>query len=204
MLRKTLLALAAIVIASRAEAAPTETWQKTCSGELWRVKNDGLMIDTCSLVPKVAKKVLAKCALGQQCVVTGTMRHCKGVRGACEEMSVVKSIQKGRIDTAGRTQEEDHVCRGIITVWTEGGGDEEVNNELMNEYRLIQASNIQNMSCYFKKDSDVGRKILSVCRMGFPCEVKARTKGGDADAYYINGVYAARRIGIIEAQEKVP
>src|SRR5262245_46241241 len=65
---------------------------------------------------------------------------------------------------------DTHTCRGVLTVnWTEGVA----NGSPDNGGRLIRADEI-NRSCLFDQNSAAGRKILAVCQMGFPCEVKAR------------------------------
>ena len=53
------------------------------------------MIEGCSLSEANAKKVMKVCSLGQPCVITGIVEHCKGVRGACAEMTQIISARWG-------------------------------------------------------------------------------------------------------------
>jgi|SRR5215471_15666914 len=85
---------------------------------------------------------------------------------------------------------ENRTCRGVVTAnWTEGVA----NGTPDGGSRLIRADEI-NSSCLFEQNSVAGKKILAVCRMGFPCEVKALVNGEDSDVYEIVRVYSARRI----------
>jgi YARHG domain-containing protein len=106
----------------------------------------------------------------------------------------VKAIQLLERDGACIQQdtsaEHDAICRGVLTVnWTETVQD----NTPDDGTRLVRADEINN-SCLFHKDSDVGRKILGACRMGYSCEVKARVNGESSDVFYIVRVYSVRRI----------
>jgi hypothetical protein len=84
--------------------------------------------------------------------------------------------------------EKDHTCRGLLTAnWTEGVVDDTPDDGS----RLIRADQI-NSSCLFHKNSDIGKTILTACRMGFGCEVKARVNGDASDVNYIVKVYSAK------------
>jgi hypothetical protein len=83
------------------------------------------------------------------------------------------------------------VCRGVVTTnWTEGVANFAPDNGT----RLIWADDI-NGSCLFDLASAVGRKIMSVCEMGFAREVKARLKDEPADVYIIDQVLSVVNIG---------
>jgi hypothetical protein len=91
---------------------------------------------------------------------------------------------------SGAAAGQDRVCRGLLTAnWTEGVAD----NTPDDGTRLIRAVNV-NDSCLFHKDSDVGRKIMRACRMGYGCEVRARVNGEDSDVYNILRVYSVKGI----------
>jgi hypothetical protein len=83
------LALAATV----AVACPVQA--ETCSGEFSIVGNGFYMIGWCRLNEANARKVMQVCSLGQQCIATGTIEHCPGVRGACAELTRITSLQWG-------------------------------------------------------------------------------------------------------------
>jgi hypothetical protein len=83
-----ILALAAIVAllgcaAARAEPGLTHT----CSGEFWKLDDGGYQIEDCFLKDALAKRVMEFCSVGQRCEITGIIEHCRGVRGACVEMT---------------------------------------------------------------------------------------------------------------------
>jgi hypothetical protein len=82
------------------------------------------------------------------------------------------------------SQEHEKTCEGVLTINGTGGAD--------NGDRLVRAVNI-NDSCLFSKNSEDGRKIMTVCRMGFGCEVKARVNGDASDVYYIVKVLSVRK-----------
>jgi hypothetical protein len=54
---------------------------QTCSGEFIR-GDGGYMIEWCRLSEANAKKVMKVCSIGQPCVITGIVEHCREVRGA--------------------------------------------------------------------------------------------------------------------------
>ena len=67
----------------------------TCSGEF--LKTGGYYsIGGCNLSESTADEVLKVCALGQQCEVTGTLEHCKGIRGACAKITHVTTAHWGK------------------------------------------------------------------------------------------------------------
>jgi hypothetical protein len=87
---------------------------------------------------------------------------------------------------------ENHTCRGVVTVnWTESVA----NGTSDNGSRLIRADNI-NSSCLFEANSPVGKRILAVCPMGHPCEVKGSVDSEEADVYEIRQVYSVQKIDI--------
>jgi hypothetical protein len=47
----------------------------------------------------------------------------------------------------------------------------------------------------FSLASTAGRRIMSVCEMGFACEVKARLKDEPADLYIIDQVLTVVNVG---------
>jgi hypothetical protein len=85
---------------------------------------------------------------------------------------------------------EIKVCRGLLTAnWTGG-----VPNSTSDDgTRLIRGDDI-NGSCLFSLESAAGRKIMSVCEMGFPCEVKAQLKSEPADVFIIGRVLSVVKI----------
>jgi hypothetical protein len=71
--------------------------QQTCTGEFQGNSNQKFyMVGSCSISAANAKKVMKSCSLGQQCEITGTTDHCRGVRGACLEMIHIASVQLGK------------------------------------------------------------------------------------------------------------
>jgi hypothetical protein len=93
-------------------------------------------------------------------------------------------------DDQDPAQEHDASCRGVITVnWTEGVS----NFTPDNGDRLVRADDINN-SCLFHRDTEIGNRILATCRMGHPCEVKARVNSDSADVNYIKRVYSVRQL----------
>jgi hypothetical protein len=88
------LALATNVVFAEHVAAEQASSQQTFSGELWRLDNNaGYMIDGCLLKDAIANKVMKFCSVGQQCEITGIIEHCRGVRGACIEMTRLMSAR---------------------------------------------------------------------------------------------------------------
>jgi hypothetical protein len=86
---------------------------------------------------------------------------------------------------------ETKVCRGLLTAnWTEGAANFSPDDGT----RLIRADDI-NGSCLFTLALPAGRKIISVCKMGFACEVKAQLKNEPADVFIIGQVFAVVNIG---------
>ena len=86
---------------------------------------------------------------------------------------------------------ETKVCRGLLTAnWTEGVANFSPDDGT----RLIRADDI-NGSCLFSLASSVGVKIMSVCKMGFACEVKAQLKNEAADVFIIGQVLSVVNIG---------
>src|ERR1700730_16679574 len=71
-----------------AASAGSKSDPATFSGEFWKLDDAaGYMIDGCFLKEAIAKKVMKFCSVGQQCEIKGTIEHCRGVRGACIEMT---------------------------------------------------------------------------------------------------------------------
>ena len=85
---------------------------------------------------------------------------------------------------------EDRICRGILTI---NATEQSSGGTADNGSRLIRADNI-NESCLFDKGDKAGRAILSTCRMGYPCEVRARVNGDESDVYYVLDVYSVRSL----------
>lgn len=68
-----------------------------CTGELeGDYAGTAYALGGCGLLPADAKKVLKVCAIGEQCEVTGTLEHCKGVNGACANITHITNIQWGK------------------------------------------------------------------------------------------------------------
>ena len=69
----------------------------TCAGEFERGADGSYGIGgRPTLSAANARKVMKICSLGQQCEVTGTIEHCKGVRGACGEFTNISRIRWGK------------------------------------------------------------------------------------------------------------
>ena len=69
----------------------------TCAGEFERGADGSYGIGGCATLSAAnARKVMKICSLGQQCEVTGTIEHCKGVRGACGEFTNISRIRWGK------------------------------------------------------------------------------------------------------------
>jgi hypothetical protein len=82
-------------------------YAETCSGEVEgdysgkEVEGDysgktACGLGGCGLLAADAKKVLKVCAIGQQCEVTGTLEHCKGIKGACANITHITNIRWGK------------------------------------------------------------------------------------------------------------
>jgi hypothetical protein len=71
-----------------AKGAESNSDTETFSGELWKLDDAaGHMIDGVFLNETIAKEVMKFCSVGQQCEIKGRIEHCRGVRGACIEMT---------------------------------------------------------------------------------------------------------------------
>ena len=89
---------------------------------------------------------------------------------------------------------ETRVCRGIVMDnWTDYVAD------YTHETRLIMPIDSEkptvNDACLFSVKSEAGRKILSVCQMGFPCKAKVRLSDEPADVFIISQVLSVVNIG---------
>jgi hypothetical protein len=86
---------------------------------------------------------------------------------------------------------EYRTCRGLVTInWTEGVADGTPDEGS----RLIRADDIT-ASCLFNRDSNIGKKILRVCRMGHACKVRIEVDDEPADVYIIKKVYSVKEVG---------
>jgi hypothetical protein len=80
-----------------ASLAINSAYAETCSGELeGDYSGTAYGLGGCGLLPEDAKKVLKICAIGQQCEVTGTLEHCKSVKGACANITHITNIRWGK------------------------------------------------------------------------------------------------------------
>jgi hypothetical protein len=123
----------------------------------------------------VGKQIMQACG-EHRCRIEGVFRR-EG------EMVEPVKVQAKRV-------ERTHMCRGLLTSnWTEGVAD----NAPAGGSLLIRADKINN-SCLFEKGSEAGKKILAACRMGYPCEVRARLSDEPADVHIISGVLSARSL----------
>ena len=88
------LALMTGLVIAEHVAAEQASNPQTFSGEFWKLDNNaGYMIEGCLLKDAIANKVMKFCSVGQQCEVTGIIEHCRGVRGACIEMTRLMSAR---------------------------------------------------------------------------------------------------------------
>lgn len=79
------------------EPTSAESNAQTFSGEFWKLDNGaGYMIEGCLLKEVIAKKVMEFCSVGQQCEIKGITEHCRGVRGACIEVTRLISARWGK------------------------------------------------------------------------------------------------------------
>jgi hypothetical protein len=90
---------------------------------------------------------------------------------------------------------ETRVCRGILMAnWTDGvadytpGGDTRLIMPIDSEHSTV------NSACLFDIKSEAGRKIMSVCQMGFPCKARVKLSDEDADVYIIGQVLSVVNI----------
>lgn len=108
--------------------------EETCPGEFLQLESGSYMIDGCLLSAANAKNVMKVCSLGQQCAITGTIEHCKGVRGACAEMTRITALHWGKpLPSCAATAAADRadkwwsdnssvVLRGTIVQFAKSGG----------------------------------------------------------------------------------
>jgi hypothetical protein len=84
---------------------PDSVEQSTCEGELVSY-GDTLSVGGCGIKRRDVRAVTQVCSLGQQCLITGILEHCPGVRGACAEFKKITKIRRGaalpvcRVDAA--------------------------------------------------------------------------------------------------------
>src|SRR6266566_2187380 len=71
-------------------------WAETCSGEFTDFGNGFYGIGGCRITATDARKIMNLCSLGHQCVATGAMEHCPGIRGACAQLTRITSAQWGQ------------------------------------------------------------------------------------------------------------
>jgi len=90
---------------------------------------------------------------------------------------------------------ETKVCRGILmSNWT----DDVADYSPRTDDRLIMPINSShstvNSACLFDAKSQAGKKIMSVCQMGFPCKAKVKLSDEPADVYIIGRVLSVVNI----------
>jgi hypothetical protein len=88
---------------------------------------------------------------------------------------------------------ETRVCRGILMAnWTGGVPD----YTPLGDTRLIMPIDSEsiNAACLFDIKSDAGRKIMSVCQMGFPCKATVKLGNEPADVFIIGQVLSVVNI----------
>jgi hypothetical protein len=89
---------------------------------------------------------------------------------------------------------KNFTCRGLLTAnWSVADDPSDDGS------RLIRADEI-NRSCLFDRDSEAGMRILTVCRMGFGCTVRASVDGRVPDVYNIVKVYSVQSMQIPEVR----
>jgi hypothetical protein len=198
MKRLLLAAVAVLALVAPASARdPAFVWPKnsqfSCTGVLvkdehaYQLRPDEGMLTWCDADLWEGKELraLKTCSLGNRCEIKGVIQG-HGAFAWTKINSVRRTAAAASHDADAA---ETYTCRGLLTVnWTEGvavrGRDDGT--------RLIRADDI-NESCLFEKNSAAGKKILAVCRMGFPCNVKARVDDDASDVYVIQRVYSVTR-----------
>src|SRR6266851_3264210 len=88
--------LLAVSFAHPSYSDPKDEAEYTCKGEFEKTRQNYYSIGGCNLSISDARKVSGVCSLGQQCEVTGIIEHCKGVRGACIEITRISDIRYGK------------------------------------------------------------------------------------------------------------
>jgi hypothetical protein len=88
-MRRVIIASVAAAFFMASHALHAEPMTQTFCGELWKLDDGGYQIEDVFLNDTLAKEVLTFCSVGQRCEVTGYVRHCRGVRGACIEMTEI-------------------------------------------------------------------------------------------------------------------
>jgi clan AA aspartic protease (TIGR02281 family) len=131
----TLLALL-LMTGQHAAAQTPSAEETTCSGEFLKLESGYYIVGYCGLSAVNAENVMKVCSLGQQCVITGTVESCKGIRGACAEMTHITAAHWGKplppcaataaTDRADRWWSDNSslVLRGTIFRSTKSGGDD--------------------------------------------------------------------------------
>ena len=89
MVRSAIAMTVAVLISAPASA-------ETCSGEFTDYGNGFYGIEACRITASDARKIMNICSLGHQCVVTGTLEHCPGIRGACAQLTHITSANWGQ------------------------------------------------------------------------------------------------------------
>ena len=88
------------------------------------------------------------------------------------------------------------VCRGILMAnWTDGVADYSPRDNTRLIMPIDSERSTVNSACLFDIKSAAGRKIMSVCQMGFPCKAKVKLSDEPADVYIIGQVLSAVNIG---------
>jgi hypothetical protein len=90
---------------------------------------------------------------------------------------------------------ETRVCRGIVMAnWTDAAADYTPPDNTRLIMPIDPENSTVNSACLFDINSEAGRKIMSVCQMGFPCKAAVKLSDDPADVFIIGQVLSVENI----------
>jgi hypothetical protein len=102
-------------------------------------------------------------------------------------IAVALVIGLGRLTSSAGA--ETRVCRGIVMAnWTDGVADYSPGDDTRLIMPIDSEHSTVNAACLFDIKSKAGRKIMSVCQVGFPCKASVTLSNEPADVFIIDQV----------------